>query len=93
MKREGFSVAEATSVEQAMSQLSPEPDWILLDLMLPDGSGLRVLEHVKQSAMATRICVISGCHQALIDQALRAGADAAFVKPLEVSRVIAAMVS
>ena len=90
MKREGFSVAEATTVQQAMSLLVPPPDWILLDLMLPDGSGLAIIEAVKR-LKKTRVCVISGCHQALIDEAVRAGAHNVFIKPVAVDEVVSAM--
>lgn len=93
MKRAGFSVAEAATVREAMDLLAPPPDWMLLDLMLPDGSGLCLIEHVRRSALPTKVCVVSGCHQTLIDQAVQAGAHSAFVKPLDVRQVIASMVS
>ena len=93
LKREGFSVSEAATVQQAMGLLLPPPDWILLDLMLPDGSGVRIVEHVKRKALPTRVCVISGCHEAVINEARRAGADSVFVKPLDMRQVIAAILS
>ena len=41
-------VAEASSVKEALAQLGqlPDLDIVLLDLMLPDGNGIEVIERV-----------------------------------------------
>src|SRR5262245_47560309 len=47
LKKRGFAVSEAGSVADAFRGLGPPqhhpPEWVLLDLMLPDGSGIDVL--------------------------------------------------
>ena len=46
---EGFTVATAGSLRDARRQIAlQEPDIILLDLMLPDGSGMELFNDVKQ---------------------------------------------
>jgi DNA-binding response OmpR family regulator len=56
----GYEVLLAETVREALRQLAARPDHILLDLMLPDGDGARVLEAVRQSRLASRVVVITG---------------------------------
>src|SRR5580765_5623612 len=46
LRHQGFAVSEAGTVDQAILALAQRPRWILLDLMLPDGSGIDVLRKV-----------------------------------------------
>jgi DNA-binding response OmpR family regulator len=56
----GYEVLLAESVREAHQQLATRPDHSLLDLMLPDGDGARVLEAVRQARLACRVVVITG---------------------------------
>src|SRR5690349_13176265 len=47
-RRSGWDVAEATNVAEGLAKLDPPPDFIVLDLMLPDGGGEVVLERVRE---------------------------------------------
>src|SRR4051794_34133490 len=42
LRRQGFAVSEAGTVGDAVRALAGRPDWVLLDVMLPDGCGLDV---------------------------------------------------
>jgi CheY-like chemotaxis protein len=88
LSRLGFATSEATTVAEAIDALSSKPDWILLDLMLPDGSGADVLRKVGTTSPATRTCVVSGCCRTRLDEARRLGAHHVLPKPLEVGRLI-----
>ena len=63
------------------------PQWMLLDLMLPDGCGIDVLRRVRAARLATRTCVITGCAASMLAEAREAGAEHTFVKPLDVERL------
>jgi len=59
--REVFPQAKQTHAATrvaALAQLNPAPDLLLLDLGLPDGSGLDVLEALRQQAPTAR-CVVT----------------------------------
>jgi DNA-binding response OmpR family regulator len=88
LKRLQFAVLEAATLAEALRQLERRPDWVLLDLMLPDGNGLDVLRKVLSEGIATRVCVISGCGSAVLNAARAAGAEHVFSKPLDVGRLL-----
>jgi len=54
----GYAVLEAGSVQEALS-LVDDASCILLDLRLPDGSGVEVLEHVRARATGQRVIVMT----------------------------------
>jgi len=81
-------VSEAATVAEAIDALAARPDWVLLDLMLPDGCGLDVLRRVQSAAAATKVCIVTGCGTDLLNQARRAGAQHTFTKPLDVNELM-----
>src|SRR5215831_7988118 len=60
----GWRVATACTVEQGLYHLdnSNPPDWVFLDLMLPDGPGERVLKHIRDRRLKTRVIVMTGTY-------------------------------
>jgi DNA-binding response OmpR family regulator len=85
LRSQGFAVCEAGTLADAMQGLHPEPpDWILLDLMLPDGCGTQLLRKMRADHIRSKTCVITGCASELLNEARRAGAEHVFTKPLNV---------
>jgi len=85
---EGFTVATAGSLRDARRQLAlQEPDIVLLDLMLPDGSGMQLLDD-RKSLANTEVVLITG-HASLETsiQALRLGAVDYLVKPVNMKQL------
>jgi two-component system OmpR family response regulator len=93
LKSQGFAVSEAGTLAEAMRSVSGRrrPDWVLLDVMLPDGSGLDVLRRIKSEGSPIKVCVITGCHEHVLEEARVMGTDCAFSKPLEMVKVIAVL--
>lgn len=92
LSRRGYAVSEAGTVADALCRARAKPpDWILLDLMLPDGNGLEVLRGARRDQLASSICVITGCAADMLNEARRAGADHTFTKPLDVERLLAVL--
>jgi CheY-like chemotaxis protein len=82
----GFKVAEAETLEDARTRLrvTPRPDAILLDLQLPDGSGLELIQFVRgeMGHAALPIIVATGL-RGEEDDLMAAGANAVLSKPIE----------
>jgi two-component system response regulator AtoC len=85
---EGFTVATAKNLREARRQLALQtPDIVLLDLMLPDGSGMELFD--QPNALAnTEVVLITG-HASLETsiQALRLGAADYLVKPFNIKQL------
>jgi len=61
LSRLGFEVATADSGSEAIQRVGArEPDVVLLDLRLPDQSGLEVLEAIRRASPATDVIMLTG---------------------------------
>ncbi len=85
----GFETATVTSLEEAKEELSKSiPDVVLMDLVLPDGSGFELLTDLDQAAASTEVVLITG--HASVDsavEALRLGVTDFLLKPIDVERL------
>lgn len=88
LERSAFDVWEAGTVEEALGRLADRPDWVLLDLMLPDGSGCAVLENVNAQRIGSKVCVISGAGPHMIGEARSLGVRHVLPKPLNLPRLM-----
>lgn len=89
--KEGIRCECARTLFDAQDKLlSYEYDCVLLDLMLPDGSGLQLLETIKAHKIDTNILIISA-KDSLDDKlsGLDQGADDYLPKPFHLSELLA----
>ena len=74
-----------------------EPDVVLLDLTLPDMSGIEVLDHLRRDRPTVRVVIMSGNQDAEVARAtLASGAFDYLGKPFNIdvlARVVAAAVA
>jgi DNA-binding NtrC family response regulator len=84
LQRVGYEVDTALGVEEAISQaLLKPPDVALIDLALPDGSGLDVLRSLKERDPTVECIIFTGHSSAPVAvQAYEAGAVEYFEKPI-----------
>ncbi len=85
---EGFTAATAQTLRDARRHLAMrEPDIVLLDLMLPDGSGMDLFKEPETLAN-TEVVLITG-HASLETsiQALRMGAADYLIKPINIKQL------
>jgi len=87
---EGFDVQTAVSLSEARALLQhASPDVIVLDLGLPDGDGVELVQQVRQQ-QTLPIIIVSARHQeAQKIRSLDAGADDYLVKPFSVGELLA----
>jgi len=89
LKRDGFMVSEAMTALQARER-AQDADLVVLDLMLPDGSGFDLIGHFRQGSRALPIIVLSSRDgEADRVAALETGADDYVTKPFSPREVVA----
>jgi len=88
VKREGFEVRTAGTVQAARQALREhDPDALLVDLQLPDGSGLELLQ-APEGKLPPGVIFISGnASVELAVEALQLGATDFLTKPVDFARV------
>lgn len=89
LRREGFDTRVAATLEEAVA-LEAEAALILLDWMLPDGSGFDWIEQLRSQGSAKAIIVLSS-RDSEVDRvsSLEAGADDYVTKPFSPREVVA----
>ena len=83
--RMGWHVSEAGTVAEGLAMLDavPEPCFLILDLRLPDGDGIAVLERARQKGLRTMVAVCTGLVDLIRLKAVaELGPDAMFPKPI-----------
>lgn len=91
LTQEGFLVETAATYAAADAKIAGYAyDCILLDLMLPDGDGLRLLEHLKRLRRPEHV-IITSARDALDDKVrgLELGADDYLPKPFHTAELAA----
>ncbi|ANH82653.1 DNA-binding response regulator [Niabella ginsenosidivorans] len=97
LRQESYSVETASTYADALQKVDQfDYDCILLDIMLPDGSGLKILRTLKQDKRIDGIIIISA-KDSIDDKiaGLQSGADDYLAKPFylpELSARIAAVI-
>ncbi len=90
LAREGFETTVAGTVADALAQARRlEPDLVLLDVMLPDGSGYDVCRELRRSSQVPIIMLTARGEETDRVVGLELGADDYVVKPFSAREVIA----
>jgi two-component system OmpR family response regulator/two-component system response regulator QseB len=95
LRRRGYEVDCANSVREALTKIGEaEPESIVLDLMLPDGNGIELLRHVRQSGLPVRIAIATGAGDTdLMSDAILLKPDAFFTKPIDATELVSWLAS
>lgn len=93
LEQHGYTVTAVGDYEQGLAKIAePFPALILLDWMLPGGSGIQFIKQVKQNELAKQIPVIMLTARGEEDDKIRgleAGADDYISKPFSPKELIA----
>jgi DNA-binding response OmpR family regulator len=91
LRKDGYIVETASDYSTAVSKLgSYSYDCILLDITLPDGNGLDILEIIKTSGNAANV-IITSARDSIDDKirGLELGADDYLAKPFHLAELVA----
>lgn len=93
LRNAGFNVLEASSGYQALQMMESRPDLVVLDVNLPDISGLDVCRRIKSNEITARTPVLQVSATLVNTQArvegLEGGADAYLVQPIDAEELAA----
>ncbi len=93
VEKQGFQVLEAENLQKGNQIIDTEfVDIVLLDINLPDGNGLTLLDRISKELPTTQVVVITGHGD--IDTAVEAmhtGARDFVTKPIDTKRMFAAL--
>src|SRR4051812_31640730 len=84
LEEDGYAVDVAAKAEDGrMLAMVNDYDAIILDLQLPDGNGIPVLQHLRREGKKTPVVVLTGTKDSEVTiRALDAGADDYITKPV-----------
>jgi two-component system catabolic regulation response regulator CreB len=89
LRRDGFQVCHAATLAAAQGALG-QSDLVVLDLMLPDGSGFDLLRDMRESGLRTPVIILSSREEEADRVAgLEGGADDYVIKPFSPREVVA----
>lgn len=90
LQNEGYEIIEAGSVAEGLkAAVDAHPNLVILDLGLPDGSGLDFVKRIREWSQVPIIVLTVDDNEATKVQLLDAGADDYITKPFGVSELIA----
>jgi DNA-binding response OmpR family regulator len=93
LRRRGHEVVVARTVAQAKQEMRDVlPDWVVLDLYLPDGNGVQILEMIHDRSLPVRVAVVTGVSDPIrLWEATRLHPDAFMRKPVDPYNLVKAI--
>ncbi|MGL4849603.1 MAG: response regulator transcription factor [Clostridium sp.] len=92
LKKEGFNVTHAKNLKEARTLLTDEIEFVLLDLMLPDGDGYELCIEIRESKNDVPIIFMTACdEEENVILGLDLGADDYVSKPVKIKMLISRM--
>lgn len=89
LKAEGYEVIHAENIEKARKALKKELDLVLLDVMLPDGTGFDFCREIRSVNLQLPIIFLTAVEDEVnIVQGLEIGADDYVTKPYRVKELL-----
>jgi DNA-binding NtrC family response regulator len=86
----GYLASEARTVAEANAELArSRPRCLLLAMMLPDGSGVKILREIREQYLPIKVAVMFGSSEprAILDEVNHLRADGLFLRPLNIPSI------
>lgn len=89
LRQRGWEVTMAGTLAEGIRQMATRPDRALVDLVLPDGDGGRLLEYVRDEGLSTRVTVMTGVKDPTrLARIRRLAPESVLSKPLNVADLL-----
>jgi len=84
LSKKGYEVLTASSGEESLEKMKEQPAVVLLDVMMPDMHGLKVLDRIKDMSPSTEVIIITGLDEHAIGvESMKRGAFEFVTKPVD----------
>lgn len=84
LQREGYQVLVASSGAEAIRKITEKPQIVLLDIMMPDLHGLKVLDKIKELSPSTEVIMVTGLDEHAVGvESMKRGAFEFVTKPVD----------
>ncbi len=92
LRRRGLTVHVAPTLAEGLSALASNPSFVILDLMLPDGDGIKLLKHLHTIESPIKVIVTTAVNDGVRIQAVRQLQPVMILqKPIDLDRLIKAL--
>jgi DNA-binding response OmpR family regulator len=81
----GWNVTLAATLSEGLDRLESGPDYLILDLELPDGDGEEILRRIRERGLKTRVAVTTGSDDPA--RIVDLHPEALFRKPVDVTAI------
>src|SRR6266511_916274 len=85
--RDGFTTAVAANLAEARERFEPRPDLVLVDLVLPDGSGIELLSEPRIADQSDIVLITGHASVESSVDAMRLGAADYLTKPVDLAKL------
>ena len=85
--RDGFTTAVAANLAEARESFEPRPDLVLVDLVLPDGSGIELLSEPRIAERSDIVLITGHASVESSVDAMRLGATDYLTKPVDLAKL------
>jgi DNA-binding NarL/FixJ family response regulator len=84
-----YETRHARTLLEAMPLLTTAPKFAVLDLMLPDGGGERILDLIRRRKLPTKVAIVTACRDRdRLSDVVRLKPDAILSKPLDFLKLL-----
>lgn len=94
LSKNGFTICgEAENGAKAIEKFKElDPDLVIMDITMPEVDGIQAVKEIKKISSAAKIIMCSAMgQQAMVIEAIQAGAKDFIVKPFQAERIIEAV--
>ncbi len=88
LEKKGYDVITASGGKEALEKITETPDIVLLDIMMPDVHGLKVLDKIKEMAPSTEIIMVTALAEHAVGvESIKRGAYDFVTKPIDLNHL------